>query len=428
MLDRSLEFNKIMEATDRPPTWVNDIRRKAELILNRVKPRKDRHFDEKKLIREWFSGKKYKTKGKTVTPNFKPDLDNSINIFIVNGILQEIYDPNRELRNNNVVVKNLSDVDIEYVEKIKGFIYSSIENDASLIELYSLLTFNRGIYVHIPSGVSIGSPIRILRYYTQGDIEISELNITIIGENSYAKLIEEVRDANLYNHIKVVYNHKIRVGSGSTVKTAYIHNVSSKVNTVNIRKIVASRYSHIESTYAWLGGNYNYSEITNILNGEYSNVNHVEIVFGSNVGKYTLYSSLKHIAQGTHGRILNRGALKDSARLVYNGLIDIGNEAYKSDALLESHIILLNRGASAFDVPGLEIKTNDVRATHSASVSPIDEEQVYYLKTRGLSDDEARRLIVFGALQPAIERISSDKVKLAILSRLEEIWGSSMHL
>ena len=428
MLEESLRINKKEEKTGAHTTWINDIRRRADLMISQVKPRKDRHFNESKLLREWFSDMKQETKTETIKLSFKPDIDNSINILVVNGVLREIYDPNKELENNNVIVKNISDVNGKHGEKIRNLIYSSIENGASLVELYSLLTFNRGIYIHIPNGVTIKLPIRILKYYTQGDIKTSELNITVLGENSHVKLIEEVRDVNLYNNIKVVNNHQIKVGAESTVKASYIHNVSEKVNTVNIRKILTGRHTNVESTYAWLGGNYNYSEITNILNGEYSSVNHVEIVFGSNGEKYYLYSRLKHVAQGTQGRILNRGALKGSARLVYNGLIDIGNEAYKSDALLESHIILLSRDASAFDIPGLEIKTNDVRATHSASVSPIDEEQVYYLKTRGLSDNEARKLIVFGALQPAIERISSDKVKLTILSRLNEKWNSSMHL
>ena len=428
MLERSLEINKNKEKNGDQITWVEGIRRKADIMINQVRPRKDRHFDENKILRDWFRDTRYKAKTDTIKVDFNPDLDNAINIIVVNGVIHEIYDPNRELKNNNVVVKNISDVDEKNGKKIMNIVYKSIESGSSLIELYSLLTFNRGIYIHIPKDVSIKFPIRILRYYTQGDLQIPELNVTIIGDNSHAKLIEEIREVNLYNHIRIVNNNQVAVGEGSTLKNAYIHDVSTKVNTLNIRKTQASRQSNIESTYAWLGGSYNYSEITNILGGEYSSVNHIEIVFGSNSEKYFLNSKLKHISQGTQGRILNRGALKDSARLVYNGLIDIGNEAYKSDALLESHIILLSKEASAFDIPGLEIKTNDVRATHSASVGPIDEEQVYYLRTRGLSDNEAKRLIVFGALQPAVEKIPSDKVKLALLSKLTEKWESSLRL
>ena len=85
--------------------------------------------------------------------------------------------------------------------------------------------------------------------------------------------------------------------------------------------------------------------------------------------------------------------------------------------------MILSKKARADAIPGLEIETNEVRATHSASVSQIDEEQVFYLESRGLTQSEARKLIILGFLHPAVERIPSRNVRAAIQYLIEEKWS-----
>ncbi len=71
----------------------------------------------------------------------------------------------------------------------------------------------------------------------------------------------------------------------------------------------------------------------------------------------------------------------------------------------------------------MEIENNDVRATHSASASPIDEEQIYYLRTRGIREEEARKLIVYGFLQPALEKITDNEIKNRIMREIDRKWN-----
>ena len=99
--------------------------------------------------------------------------------------------------------------------------------------------------------------------------------------------------------------------------------------------------------------------------------------------------------------------LKDKSKSVFKGMIRIGKDARNSSAYLAGHAILLSPDAKSDAIPGLEILTNEVKATHSASVAQIDQEQIFYMMTRGLSEDEAKKFIVLGFLEPAISRIHS---------------------
>ncbi|MEM4611600.1 MAG: SufD family Fe-S cluster assembly protein, partial [Candidatus Nitrosocaldus sp.] len=100
--------------------------------------------------------------------------------------------------------------------------------------------------------------------------------------------------------------------------------------------------------------------------------------------------------------------VKDTSRSLFKGMINIGKDAKGSESYLAGHAIILNKGARADSIPALEIETNEVKATHSASVAQIDEEQIFYMMSRGMSRDEAKRAIVFGFIEPLLKRLSMD--------------------
>jgi Fe-S cluster assembly scaffold protein SufB len=111
-------------------------------------------------------------------------------------------------------------------------------------------------------------------------------------------------------------------------------------------------------------------------------------------------SNLIHQGPHTRGRVLVKSVLKDNSKSLFKGMIKIDKEGRGTESYLAGHAILLDRGAKSDAIPGLEIKTNEVRATHSASVAQMDENQIFYLKTRGLSREGAKREIVGGFLEP----------------------------
>jgi Fe-S cluster assembly protein SufD len=124
----------------------------------------------------------------------------------------------------------------------------------------------------------------------------------------------------------------------------------------------------------------------------------VGIIDGRNPGEYELKVIAEHRAVGTSGRITVRGVAGARSIVKVHGMIKIHKAAQKTDDFLELRVLTMDKTAYALAEPMLEIEANDVKASHAASVGPVDPEQVLYLKSRGLSDYQAKEAILLGWL------------------------------
>jgi Fe-S cluster assembly protein SufD len=111
---------------------------------------------------------------------------------------------------------------------------------------------------------------------------------------------------------------------------------------------------------------------------------------------------------------LYKGALQDQSRLVWRGMIKVDPDAQKTDGYQRNDNLILSGDARADSIPGLEIEADDVRCTHGATAGRVDEEQVFYARTRGLTRNEAIRLIVAGFFQQVFDRITIESVRDAL--------------
>ena len=112
----------------------------------------------------------------------------------------------------------------------------------------------------------------------------------------------------------------------------------------------------------------------------------------------------EHAAEHTTSDLAFRGVLADRATAVWRGMIRVDPGAQHTDAFQESRNLLLSNNAHADAIPGLEIEADDVRCTHAAAVAQVDPEQLYYLRSRGLPEPQAKRLVIEGFLQELVER------------------------
>ena len=127
----------------------------------------------------------------------------------------------------------------------------------------------------------------------------------------------------------------------------------------------------------------------------------------------------EHIAPNTTSDFAFKGVLRDTASAVWRGMIRVEEGAQKTNAYQENRNLLLSKTAHADSIPGLEILANDVRCTHGATLSQVDREQLFYAMARGLSRQEAERLIVRGFFQDVLDRIELEPVREALGQALE---------
>jgi len=125
-------------------------------------------------------------------------------------------------------------------------------------------------------------------------------------------------------------------------------------------------------------------------------------------------------AKNGGGEILMKGVAQDTAHVAANGLIEIGLQGGGTNTYLTQNVLMLDRTSKVDAIPGLEIKTNDVKASHSATVSRVTPEDLFYFAARGIPEPEARRMYVLGFLGDIAARIPSTPVRHHVLERVEE--------
>jgi Fe-S cluster assembly scaffold protein SufB len=176
---------------------------------------------------------------------------------------------------------------------------------------------------------------------------------------------------------------------------------------------------------AQLGGRLVRSRIDNVLAGDRSTVEQVEIVFGGEEQLFDLTSYTRHVGRDTTGNLLSKGVLLDAARAYLKGMITIDKSAVGTDSFLGEFGMNLSKQARSVAIPSLEIDQPDCRrAAHSSSVGPIDESQLFYLESRGIPPDEARKFIVLGFLEPVVARVPLESERERLRGLLEEKWNA----
>ena len=159
-------------------------------------------------------------------------------------------------------------------------------------------------------------------------------------------------------------------------------------------------------------------EITFELLGENAQAYIFAFFLGENTQRYTLNLIQKHLARETVSQALIKSTLAGTSSLEYRGTVTIGKAAYQSDASQESRALLLSKEANIVVQPNLEILAHDVRCHHAATTSPLNSDQVFYAKSRGLSDKDARDMLTDGFLAEALEKMSALGVDTTSLHNL----------
>lgn len=160
------------------------------------------------------------------------------------------------------------------------------------------------------------------------------------------------------------------------------------------------------------------SIITFELNGHKSHVDIIGFFAGKNSETMSFETKTIHKGDNTYGHARIKTMLKDKAQSDYFGLIRIEKDTHGSDGHLSHDTMLLSKQAKSKSVPALEIEANDVTAGHSASVGQVDEEAVFYLRSRGLSEEQARELMIDGFFESLLSEISDKEVAEKIRTQI----------
>jgi Fe-S cluster assembly scaffold protein SufB len=307
----------------------------------------------------------------------------------------------------------------------------SLAEDDRLAQL-TRAGWTHGIVLRVPAGVRLTQPV-VLRWAV-GAPERALLTRTIVelGDGAEATILEELvpsgegvegRQSLFTGTMEVV------LGRDAKLSVSSLQELPASTVAFQHRHAVVGEGATLHWAVAQLGSRLVRSRVDNVLEGDRSSVEQVEIVFGSEDQLFDLTSYTRHIGRDTTGNLLSKGALMDKAKSFMKGMIVIEKSAVGTDSFLGEFGMNLSKATRSVAIPSLEIDQPDCRrAAHASSVGPIDESQLFYLESRGIPPDEARKFIVLGFLEPVVARVPLVEAQDRLRELLDAKWDAGAGL
>ena len=304
-------------------------------------------------------------------------------------------------------------------DHIKDSFMSVVDYAESKVTAVHYTLLNAGLFIDVKDNTVIEEP---LQYIVISDKEQSLFNhVTIqVGKNSKFNFIEnyvnnQKEDKDPFSLVSEVVAHE-----GAQINYSSITNQPGEKRGTILRRGLTYRDSLINWNVAAMDEADVYHDNTTNILGDGSEANLKIVTLGVKEQKTYFNSEVVNQGLSSKGDILQHGVLLDRSHIVFNGVGFIVKGATGSNAYQSSRMLTLSSEAKADANPMLLIDENDVMAGHGASLGRIDEEQLYYLQSRGLTRKESSRLLVHGFLSPVISELTVDKIKELVTILIDE--------
>ncbi|HEX9529809.1 MAG TPA: Fe-S cluster assembly protein SufD, partial [Acidimicrobiales bacterium] len=259
-----------------------------------------------------------------------------------------------------------------------------------------------GVLVRVPRRVVVPYPIVVVNYIDGDGAAVAGRTHVETGEGAEVTVVEHSGSADVVAVAAPVV--VLDAGDGSHLAHLSVQELGRRVWQLGYQTSRTGRDATLQSFAVALGGAYARLRTDARMEGSGATNNLLAAYFGDGDQMHDFRTLQEHVAPKTTSDLLFKGALRDTAHSVYSGLIRVRRGAAGTNAFQTNRNLVLSEGAHADSVPNLEIDENDVSCSHASAVGPIDEEQRYYLESRGIPSDAAERLIVLGFFEDIVGR------------------------
>ncbi len=267
---------------------------------------------------------------------------------------------------------------------------------------FSMLVAADPVLINVPRGVAVPGVVQVINEVASGGCFIASHLCIRLGETAELSVVERVVGQGA-GSVFVPVTH-LMVGAAATLRFVSVQELGDDCVQLAHQQATTGRDATLRSMSVALGGSYARVRTDAIITEQGGFNELLAVYFGAETQMHDFRTLQHHVAPRTTSELLFKGAVEDSSQSVYSGLIRIGVNAKQTVANQANRNLLLSPNASAESVPNLEIENNDVKCSHASAVGPVDDDQMYYLESRGVTPEDAEQLIVVGFFADVLER------------------------
>jgi Fe-S cluster assembly protein SufD len=273
-----------------------------------------------------------------------------------------------------------------------------------------------GVLVHVPRGTAVDRPIFVsMEAVSPGALSVPRL-LVVAEEASQVGVVVEQRSGDGLEAL-VLPDIEVISANAARASVTVVQTWGDAMVAVSRHRMTAGRDGFVELAEAGLGARFSRLHLTVDLQGRGADARVIGAYFGDREQTLDYRYFMNHVGENTTSDMFLKGAVAGDARSVFTGLIRIEKSGQGTNAHQTNRNLVLSDDAEAHSVPNLEILANDVRCGHGSAVGPLDEEQRYYLMSRGLPQTRADRLQVLGFFEDALQRFPTQEIEPMLRSR-----------
>jgi Fe-S cluster assembly protein SufD len=321
-------------------------------------------------------------------------------------------DADASLTEKGVIFTDLDTAMREHGDLVKmHFMTEAVPVEKGKIEALHGAMWQTGTFLYVPRGVSVTLPFRSFAISQEPGSALFTHSLVVLEESAEAFFVDAFQSETQEEAAFTSAVVELIVGDNAKLRYVQVQDWGRHIWNFMTQFATLGRDSELKSLEVTLGSKFSKNSIGSHLRGEGSLAEMLGIFFGDEGQFFDHHTWQLHESPYGTSDLEFKGALKERARSVYSGLIKVDEIAQRTDAYQQNRNLVLDNTARADSIPNLEIAANDVRCTHGATVSQVEEDHLFYLQARGIPRAEAQKLIVEGFFRPVIDRIPVEEIQ-----------------
>ena len=316
-----------------------------------------------------------------------------------------------DVANQGVVFGNLRDISVSHPDLLKRFFErKTIRPDEDKLAALGLALWTHGVFLYVPKNIEVELPFHSVEYVSGPEMTATHIMV-MLEEGAKATYLHECASPTLDVQALHLGSTELVVENNASLQYVALQNWGEHIYNFGHQRARVGRNARVDWVAGEMGTRLSKVFQTLDLEGDGGWGRLSGLYFTHDHQHLDLDTQQNHRALSTTSDLLFKGALKENSRTVWQGMIVAEPGAQKTDGFQANRNLLLDTAARADSIPGLEIKANDLRCTHAATVGRVDDTELFYLMSRGIPYDEAIKIIVDGFFDPLMQRIPFEEVR-----------------
>ncbi|MFB6252267.1 MAG: Fe-S cluster assembly protein SufD [Halobellus sp.] len=295
-------------------------------------------------------------------------------------------------------------------ERVESAFGSTIDPEENYLTALSAALFTTGTVVYVPEGVD-AEDVTIRAEMNSRSLFSHTLVVT--EKSSSVTILESIESGESVDSDARYFSNLVEIDAGenSYVQYGSLQDLEEDTYSYSLKRADVNTYATVNWIEGNLGSRLTRSDVESELNGDSAETKIVGAFFGHSDQHFDVNARVWHQAENTTADLVTRGVLDEEARSVYEGVQDVGRDAWNTSSYQRENTLMLSDESEADASPKLIIHNHDTEASHSATVGQVDQEDLFYMVSRSVPPQQARNMLVKGFFVPVLEEIEVDEFR-----------------